>query len=72
MADIGILGGTCDPIHKAHLAMGRQAYEQYHLDAVWFMPSNHPPHNNDHHVTEGEIKRDIVSLAIRGTPGLVC
>ena len=72
MADIGILGGTFDPIHKAHLALGRQAYEQFHLDAVWFMPSNHPPHKKDHPVTAGEIRREMVSLAVRGIPGFVC
>ena len=72
MADIGILGGTFDPIHKAHLALGRQAYEQFHLDAVWFMPSNHPPHKKDHSVTAGEIRREMVSLAVRGIPGFVC
>ena len=72
MANIGILGGTFDPIHKAHLALGRQAYEQFHLDAVWFMPSNHPPHKKDHSVTAGEIRREMVSLAVRGIPGFVC
>ena len=72
MANIGILGGTFDPIHKGHLALGRQAYEQFHLDAVWFMPSNHPPHKRDHAVTAGSLRLEMVQLAICGIPGFVC
>ena len=53
MANIGILGGTFDPIHKGHLALGQQAYEQFKLDQIWFMPSSLPPHKRAQKVTEG-------------------
>lgn len=68
MAKIGILGGTFDPIHNGHILLGRQAYEEYRLDRVWFMPSGTPPHKRDHRVTEGTLRRDMVQLAIEGVP----
>ena len=44
MKKIGIMGGTFDPIHNGHIMLGRQAYEEYDLDCIWYMPSRIPPH----------------------------
>ena len=43
--NIGILGGTFDPIHNAHVQIAKSALEQFHLDKVWIMPTPNPPHN---------------------------
>lgn len=64
MADIGIMGGTFDPIHNGHLLLGKQAYEEYNLDQIWFMPSGKPPHKTDHRVTEVHERCEMVRLAI--------
>lgn len=64
MADIGILGGTFDPIHNGHLLLGRQAYQEYHLQEVWFMPSGQPPHKKSHLVTTAKDRCEMVRLAI--------
>jgi nicotinate-nucleotide adenylyltransferase len=42
----GILGGTFDPIHSAHLEMARQAADQFRLDRVLFIPAGNPPHKH--------------------------
>ncbi len=44
---VGIMGGTFDPIHIGHLILGENAYEQFGLDSVLFMPSGNPPHKTD-------------------------
>lgn len=71
MAEIGIMGGTFDPIHNGHLLLGKQAYEEYGLDEVWFMPSGKPPHKSDHRVTEVGERCEMVRLAIAEYPYFV-
>ncbi len=66
MANIGIVGGTFDPIHNGHLLLGRQAYEEYHLDSIWYMPSGQPPHKKSRIITDAKSRCDMVSLAIKG------
>ena len=39
MAPIGILGGTFDPVHHAHLAMAQAALRHVSLDRVLFIPT---------------------------------
>ena len=43
---LAILGGTFDPIHRAHLALAREAMSRYHFDRVMFVPASQPPHKS--------------------------
>ena len=45
---IGIMGGTFDPVHNAHLVLAEQAYSQFSLDEVWMMPNGNPPHKREY------------------------
>lgn len=68
MKRIGIMGGTFDPVHNGHLLLGKQAYEEYGMDEIWYMPSHIPPHKKDHHVTDGEDRLNMLRLALEGIP----
>jgi nicotinate-nucleotide adenylyltransferase len=64
----GILGGTFDPVHFAHLAVAQQALEELHLDGVLFVPAGEPPHKGDQMVTPSNHRVAMVELAISGNP----
>ena len=66
MSNIGIMGGTFDPIHNGHLLLGKQAYLEYNLDYIWFMPSGQPPHKKNRHVTDSVHRCAMVKLALQG------
>ena len=61
---IGIMGGTFNPIHNAHLMMAQAAYEQYKLDEIWFMPSAKPPHKNQDEIAEKDIENVWFNLRL--------
>jgi nicotinate-nucleotide adenylyltransferase len=42
--NIGLFGGTFDPVHRGHLALARVALDQYKLNRIYFVPANIPPH----------------------------
>lgn len=68
MGKIGIMGGTFDPIHHGHLMLGKQAYMEYGLDLIWYMPSGQPPHKKNRLVTSTDRRCDMVKLAIADDP----
>lgn len=68
MAEVGIMGGTFDPIHQAHLIIAEQAFLELGLDKVMFMPSGNPPHKAKRKVTDKETRCEMVKQAISGNP----
>lgn len=63
MRKIGILGGTFNPIHKGHLALGLAAAEQYELEEIWLMPSKLPPHKSHFAMLSEEHRLAMTKLA---------
>ena len=68
MAKIGIMGGTFNPIHNAHIQIAKAAYEQFNLDEIWFMPNHIPAYKNAKEVISGKIRLRMVQRAIKDFP----
>ena len=64
MRKIGIMGGTFDPIHNAHLVLAECSYEQFGLDIVLFMPSKNPPHKNEKKIESKEHRSNMIKVGI--------
>lgn len=65
---LGILGGTFDPVHYAHLLLAESCREQLRLDAVWFLPAATAPHKRRQEVSPAEHRVAMLELAIAGNP----
>ena len=68
---IGVLGGTFDPIHSAHLLLAEQAREQLGLRKVLFVPAGDPWRKAFRRVTQAEHRLAMTNLAIQGDDGFV-
>ncbi len=64
----GILGGTFDPIHYAHLAVAEQAREALSLTGVLFVPAGVPPHKQGLAMSSATAREAMVALAIADNP----
>ena len=64
---IGLLGGTFDPIHNGHLAIGEAAHQQLNLQEVQYIPNHQSPHKTLPYATPSQ-RLAMVKLAIEDTP----
>lgn len=64
---IGILGGTFNPVHIAHLIIGEQVLSKLHLDEIWFIPTSVPPLKNVPTVSVQD-RANMLELATQDNP----
>ncbi len=61
--NIGLFGGTFDPIHQGHIALARAAQERFELSRIHFVPANVPPHKQRQPLTPYLHRYAMVVLA---------
>lgn len=69
----GLLGGSFDPIHYAHLLLAETVRTELHLDKILFVPCQIAPHKPDHKSAAAVHRLAMIELAIRDNPAFdVC
>lgn len=66
MSKTGIMGGTFDPIHYAHLLVAEECRRSLNIDRIVFIPTGTPPHKRDHAVSPAEDRYAMTLLATAG------
>lgn len=69
MKRYGMMGGTFNPIHLAHLYIAYEAKENLNLDKVIFMVAGNPPHKKESSVIDSNYRYDMVKMAIKDYSG---
>src|SRR5215510_15753633 len=64
--NIGLFGGTFDPVHKGHVALARAAMERCKLHKVCFVPAIIPPHKQKRPLAPFMHRFAMVALATAG------
>src|SRR6516164_10556786 len=69
--NIGLFGGTFDPIHNGHLALAQAAKERCSLRRIYFVPANVPPHKQMQPLSPYFDRYAMVVLATLGEKAFV-
>ena len=66
--DIGVFGGTFDPIHIGHLIVAEEVRVRLRLEEVLFIPAGQPWLKTERDITPAYHRAEMVSLAIASNP----
>ena len=61
--NIGLFGGTFDPIHRGHVALARAARDGYKLGRILFVAANIPPHKQSQALSAFAHRYAMIALA---------
>ncbi len=61
--NIGIFGGTFNPVHKGHLIIAEEILVKKKLDEIIFIPSAKPPHKDNESIVDANLRLEMLKLA---------
>jgi nicotinate-nucleotide adenylyltransferase len=64
--ELGVFGGTFDPIHLGHLSVASDVHSTLGLDRTLIVPAAVPPHKASAGITSASLRLEMVRAAVEG------
>lgn len=61
--NVGLFGGTFDPVHYGHLSIAKSFIESEYIDQLWILLTPDPPHKDNSHRTDYESRKRMLEAA---------
>ena len=61
----GIMGGTFNPVHNAHILLAQVAYDECKLDRVLFVPTSRPAYKENNNILPDELRLSMVEASLQ-------
>ena len=68
---VGLFGGTFNPIHNGHLKVIKEVQKRFLLDKTYIIPSALPPHKTQKNLAKAKDRMEMIRLALATCPDLM-
>ena len=69
--NIGLFGGSFNPIHNGHIRLAKALLQEAGLDEVWFMVSPQNPFKQNQQLLDDNKRFQLVQIALKDEPRLI-
>ena len=70
-SQIGILGGSFDPVHMGHIGLAEETYNKFNLDKILFIPVFQSPHKAYVPFASVTDRKEMLRLALKENSGFI-
>lgn len=70
MSNIGLFGGTFNPVHSGHIRLLKSVLDKMDFEKVIVLPDRIPPHKQAHNLVSGKQRSEMCRLAFEDMPSV--